>query len=73
MRSELIMNHEIRPIAESDVESFSEVLDAVAREGRFLSFLEAAPLEQMRAFVLKNITEGLPQFVVLMDGQRHTS
>jgi ribosomal protein S18 acetylase RimI-like enzyme len=23
----------------------------------------------MRAFVLKNITEGLPQFVVLMDGQ----
>lgn len=35
------MGHEIRPIAEGDVEGFREVLDAVARERRFLSFLEA--------------------------------
>jgi ribosomal protein S18 acetylase RimI-like enzyme len=62
------MDHEIRPIAESDVERFREVLDALAREG-FLAFLEAPQLEQMRAFVLKNINEGFPQFVVLIDGQ----
>ena len=63
------MIYEIRPIAEDHVESFSEVLDTVAREKRFLSLLEAPPLEQTRAFVLKNIEERYPQFVVLIDAQ----
>lgn len=60
------MTYEIRLIAESDVEGFREVL---ARERRYLSFLEAPPLEQMRAFVLENTNEGFPQFVALVDGQ----
>jgi ribosomal protein S18 acetylase RimI-like enzyme len=63
------MKHDIRPIAASDVEGFRGVLDVVAQEKRFLSFLEAPPLDQMRAFVIKNINEGLPQFVVLIDDQ----
>ena len=58
------MIHEIRPIAEDHIPSFRETLDAVAREQKFLSFLEAPPLEQMRHFVLNNIKEGHPQFVV---------
>jgi ribosomal protein S18 acetylase RimI-like enzyme len=51
------MIYEIRPIAE----------DVVAREQKFLSFVEAPPLEQMRHFVLNNIKEGWPEFVVLAD------
>ncbi len=61
------MIHEIRPIAEDHIPSFRETLDAVAREQKFLSFLEAPPLEPMRHFVLNNIKEGHPQFVVLVD------
>ena len=61
------MNYEIRPIAEDHIPSFRETLDAVAREQKFLSLLEAPPLEQMRHFVLDNIKEGYPQFVVLGD------
>lgn len=59
------MTFEIRPIAEDDIPRFRATLDAVARERKFLSFLEAPPLEQMRPFVLNNIKEGWPQFVVV--------
>jgi ribosomal protein S18 acetylase RimI-like enzyme len=63
------MSYEIRPITEIHIAGFRETLDAVALEQRFLSFLEAPPLEQMRHFVLNNINEGFPQFVVLVDDQ----
>ena len=63
------MIYEIRPIAESHIAGFHATLDAVAREQRFLAFLEAPPLEQLRHFVLNSINEGYPQFVVLIDGQ----
>ena len=42
-----VMIYEIRPIAEDNIASFRETLDAVAREQKFLSFLEAPSLEQM--------------------------
>jgi hypothetical protein len=41
------MSHDIRPIAEPDIESFRETLDAVAREQSFLAFLEAPPLDRV--------------------------
>ena len=63
------MPYEIRTISEHDIEGFRAALDGVARERRFLSFLEAPPIDQMKAFILKNIADGLPQFVVLADGQ----
>jgi ribosomal protein S18 acetylase RimI-like enzyme len=61
------MIYEIRRIAENHIPGFRATLDAVAREQKFLSFLEAPPLEQMRHFVLNNIKQGWPQFVVLAD------
>jgi ribosomal protein S18 acetylase RimI-like enzyme len=61
------MIYEIRPIAEDHIPRFRETLDAVAREQKFLSFFEAPPLEQIRHFVLNNIKQGHPQFVVLVD------
>jgi RimJ/RimL family protein N-acetyltransferase len=68
-RGSIIMIHEIIPIAEHHIAGFHGVLNAVARERRFLAFLEAPPLEQMQQFVLNNIDEGYPQFVVFIDGQ----
>lgn len=62
-------NYEIRPISEAHIAGFRVALDAVAREQKFLSFLEAPPVEQMRPFVLNTIKEGWPQFVVLADGE----
>jgi len=63
------MNYEIVPIAEHHIAGFYEVLDAVAREQRFLAFLEAPPLEQVRHFILNNVNEGYPQFVVIIADQ----
>jgi ribosomal protein S18 acetylase RimI-like enzyme len=63
------MNYEIVPITADHIPGFHQVLDAVAREQRFLAFLEAPPLEQLRLFILNNIHEGYPQFVVMIDGQ----
>lgn len=60
---------DIVPIAEADIESFHRALDLVARERRYLAFLEAPPLESTRAFVLDLIKRGYPQFVALAGGE----
>lgn len=55
----------IVPIAEEAVEGFHRCLDSVAREQRYLAFLQAPPLEATRGFVLSNIARNVPQFVAL--------
>jgi ribosomal protein S18 acetylase RimI-like enzyme len=60
---------EIVPIAEGHIESFHRTLDIVARERRYLAFLEAPPLPSTRAFILDMIGRGYPQFVAMADGE----
>jgi ribosomal protein S18 acetylase RimI-like enzyme len=61
---------EIVPITQGHIEGFHRALDSVARERRYLAFLEAPPIEATRAFVLDNIKRGQPQFVaVSADGE----
>jgi ribosomal protein S18 acetylase RimI-like enzyme len=60
---------EIVPITQDHIESFHRALDFVARERRYLSFLEAPPLPSVRAFVLDNISHGHPQWVAVSAGQ----
>jgi ribosomal protein S18 acetylase RimI-like enzyme len=60
---------EIVPIAQGHIESFHRSLDFVARERRYLAFLEAPPFESTRAFVLSNIEQGYPQLVAVSAGQ----
>jgi ribosomal protein S18 acetylase RimI-like enzyme len=61
---------EIVPITEGHIEGFHRALDIVARERRYLAFLEAPPIEAARAFVLDNIKRGQLQFVaVSADGE----
>jgi RimJ/RimL family protein N-acetyltransferase len=58
---------EIRPITADDIEGFHRAVDVVARERKYLAFLEAPPLANSREFVLENIAKGNPQFVAIAD------
>ena len=60
---------EIVPIAPDHIESFHRTLDFDARERRYLSFLEAPPIELTRAFVLNNIKCRYPQYVAVTAGE----
>jgi RimJ/RimL family protein N-acetyltransferase len=60
---------DIVPIEESHIDGFHRTLDVVARERRYLAFLEAPPLAGARAFVLDHINRGHPQFVALSAGE----
>jgi RimJ/RimL family protein N-acetyltransferase len=60
---------EIAPMTVDLVDSFHRALDAVARERRFLSILEAFPVEAMRAFTLNQIKTDAPAFAALERGE----
>ena len=59
------MTYQIMPITEEHIPGFCAVVDVVARERKYLAFLEAPPFEDVTRFVLNNIEQGYPQFVVL--------
>ena len=59
------MIDQIVPIAEEHIPGFRAAVDVVARETKYLAFLEAPPLEDVTRFVRDNIEHGSPQFVVL--------
>jgi RimJ/RimL family protein N-acetyltransferase len=56
---------EIVPITQDHIDGFHRALDVVARERRYLAFLEAPPVEKTRAYALGNIERGHPHFVAL--------
>jgi ribosomal protein S18 acetylase RimI-like enzyme len=60
---------EIVPITQDHIDGFHRALDFVAREGRYLAFVEGPPLENTRAFVLDHIQRGHPQFVAVSAGE----
>lgn len=59
----------IRPIRTEDYQGFNQTLGVVAREKRYLAFLDAPPMEGTRSFVEGNIKNGNPQFVAEDDGK----
>jgi ribosomal protein S18 acetylase RimI-like enzyme len=56
---------QILPVSEHFVPGYREALDAVARERKYLMFLEAPPLESVREFVSKLIQDNEIQFMAL--------
>jgi ribosomal protein S18 acetylase RimI-like enzyme len=60
------MEFSVVPIAGEHIAGFYIAVDAVAREHRYLAFLEAPPIEECAAFVRGNIRRGVPQFVALV-------
>jgi ribosomal protein S18 acetylase RimI-like enzyme len=63
------MSWQIVPIERRHIAGFRDVLDDVARERRYLVFLEAPPAAEVRRFVLGNLRKGVSQFVAVEDGQ----
>ena len=59
------MTYQIVPITEAHIAGFRDAVDVVARERKYLAFLEAPPLEDVTKFVRNNIERGYPQFVVV--------
>jgi ribosomal protein S18 acetylase RimI-like enzyme len=60
---------EIVPIERRHIAGFREVLDGVARERRWLAFLEAPPPDRVRSFVVNGLRNGMTQFVAVDDGR----
>jgi ribosomal protein S18 acetylase RimI-like enzyme len=61
------MNYEIMPITEQYIESFRQAVGSVAREKKFLAFLDT-PSEQMsEEFVLTNIKDSWPHIIAVKD------
>jgi len=67
-RGSLVMNAVIAPLAEPHFEQLHAVLDAVARERRYLAALEAPPPERSFAFYRSLLAEGQGH-VALVDGR----
>jgi ribosomal protein S18 acetylase RimI-like enzyme len=63
------MGVQIVPMQRGHIAGFREVLDAVARERRWIAMLEAPPLARVRRFVLGNLKVGAPQFIAVDDGR----
>lgn len=62
-----MQNYQIMPIAEQHIESFRDAVGSVARERKYLAFLDAPSLEMARAFVMENLREGWPHIVAVID------
>lgn len=65
----VILLTQVRPITENDVLGYHQCLDLVARERRFLAFLEAPPPENSLNFVRRQLKSGEPMLVAEHDGQ----
>jgi ribosomal protein S18 acetylase RimI-like enzyme len=63
------MDYTIVPITEDHIPGFRTAVDFVAREKKYLTFLEAPPLEETTKFVLNSIKQKNPHFVVLSGGK----
>ena len=57
------------PVTEAHIRGYHEAVDRVARERRYLAFLEALPFEKSEAFVRENLAQGNPHVVALVGGQ----
>src|SRR4051812_36387591 len=63
------MDCKILPIAKEHIESYWSTLDFVAREGKYLGFYEAPPIEGTTAWVTGNIENDIAQFVAVVGGK----
>jgi RimJ/RimL family protein N-acetyltransferase len=64
---EEIVSLTLRQIREDDIDDFRAAIDLVAHERKHLALLQAPPVEQVRAFVRRNIENGYPQIVAIGD------
>lgn len=63
------MSYQIIPIAEGHLKGFHRALNIVAKERKYLRFTEAPSLMSTRKFIVNNITNDYPQFVVIVNDE----
>lgn len=63
------MKYEIVSIQETHIQDFWSAVDSVARERKYLAFLEGPPIQSTRDFVLDHINNDWPQLVAIHDGK----
>ncbi|MDF1646854.1 MAG: GNAT family N-acetyltransferase [Legionellaceae bacterium] len=63
------MEFVIRPITLSDADGFQAAVDSVARERRYLAFLEGPSIEMSKTFILNNLKGNWPHVVAVHNGQ----
>lgn len=61
------MKFDIVPIEEKHIEDFWHAVDSVARERKYLAFLEGPPIHTTQSFVENNINDNWPHFVALSE------
>lgn len=59
------MKFEIIPIQEKHIEDFWSAVDSVARERKYLAFLEGPPIRTTKDFVLEQIRDNWPQLLAI--------
>lgn len=59
----------IESIREDHIESFHKLLGTVSRERKYLTFLDAPPLESVRSVVQDMISGGHPELGAVADGE----
>lgn len=62
-----MIDYQIVPISEDYIEGFCKAVDSVAREHKYLAFLEGPPIEMSRDFVHENLRDKWPHFVALIE------
>jgi hypothetical protein len=63
------MTYTIVPTSEEHIDGFWAALDSVARERKYITFVEGPPIQSLRNFVGNNIKQNAVQFVALVDGR----
>jgi len=63
------MKTDIAPLRDEYFAELREVLDAVAREGRYLALLQAPPVDEAFAFYRSIVERDCPHFVALSQGR----
>jgi ribosomal protein S18 acetylase RimI-like enzyme len=63
------MEFAIDAMKEEYIPGFWKAVDSVAREKKYLAFLQAPPLTSTQEFVEQNLKNNVPSFVALVEGQ----
>lgn len=63
------MEYQIIPIEEKHIKQFNEAVGIVAREKKYLAFLDSPSLNSTINFVTENIAKDYPHFVVIANNK----
>jgi len=64
-----MQKYKVIEISEEYIEGYCAAVDSVAREHKYLAFLEGPSLEMSRDFVRENLQEGWPHLVAISEGR----